>query len=102
MVQPVDRRGAVGRAVGVGRHGQCGFQRIEYGIIVAGRPPMTINQSIDWSDCPLVEIKPGVQSGAAVLLGTRMPADAIVDNFDYGLSRSEEHTSELQSPMYIV
>jgi len=50
---------------------------------------MTINQSIDWSDCPLVEIKPGVQSGAPVLLGTRMPADAIVDNFDYGLSVAE-------------
>ena len=50
---------------------------------------MTINQSIDWSDCPLVEIKPGVQSGAAVLLGTRMPADAIVDNFDYGVSVAE-------------
>jgi uncharacterized protein (DUF433 family) len=47
---------------------------------------MTMNQSIDWSECPLVEVKAGVQSGAPVLLGTRMPADAIVDNFDYGLS----------------
>lgn len=44
---------------------------------------------IDWSQCPLVEIKPGVQSGAPVLRGTRMPADAIVDNFDIGVSIAE-------------
>jgi uncharacterized protein (DUF433 family) len=43
----------------------------------------------DWSACPLVEVKPGVQSGAPVLRGTRMPVDAIVDNFDYGVSASE-------------
>jgi uncharacterized protein (DUF433 family) len=44
---------------------------------------------IDWSECPLVESKPGVQSGAPVLRGTRMPVDAIVDNFDYGVSVAE-------------
>ncbi|MFZ0704300.1 MAG: DUF433 domain-containing protein [Candidatus Korobacteraceae bacterium] len=41
---------------------------------------------IDWSECQLVESKPGVLSGAPVLSGTRMPVDAIVDNFDYGLT----------------
>ena len=46
-------------------------------------------EQIDWSECPLVEIKPGVQSGAPVLRGTRMPANAIVDNFDYGVSVAE-------------
>jgi len=46
-------------------------------------------QDIDWSGCPLVEAKPGVQSGAPVLRGTRLPASAIVDNFDYGLSVPE-------------
>jgi uncharacterized protein (DUF433 family) len=46
-------------------------------------------EKIDWSECPLVEVKPGVQSGAPVLLGTRMPVDAIVDNFDYGVSIAE-------------
>jgi uncharacterized protein (DUF433 family) len=50
---------------------------------------MTKNESVDWSECPLVEVKPGVQSGAPVLLGTRMPADAIIDNYDYGLSVDE-------------
>jgi uncharacterized protein (DUF433 family) len=60
----------------------------EYEIIVPGRPPIA-KESIDWTECPLVEVKPGVQSGAPVLLGTRMPVDAIVDNFDYGLSVAE-------------
>ena len=50
---------------------------------------MAAKGRIDWSECPLVEVKPGVQSGAPVLLGTRMPVDAIVDNFDYGVSVSE-------------
>jgi uncharacterized protein (DUF433 family) len=50
---------------------------------------MASKEKIDWSECPLVEVKPGVQSGAPVLLGTRMPADAIVDNFDYGVSVAE-------------
>ena len=43
----------------------------------------------DWSECQLVEVKPGVQSGAPVLRATRMPVSAIVDNFDYGLSVAE-------------
>jgi len=50
---------------------------------------VTIKESIDWSECPLVEVKPGVHSGAPVLLGTRMPVNAIVDNFDYGVSVAE-------------
>ncbi|HSU55845.1 MAG TPA: DUF433 domain-containing protein [Candidatus Dormibacteraeota bacterium] len=50
---------------------------------------MESKENIDWSECPLVEIKPGVQSGAPVLRGTRMPVNAIVDNFDYGVSVAE-------------
>ena len=50
---------------------------------------MATNGKIDWSDCPLVEIKPEVQSGDPVLCGTRMPANVIVDNFDYGVSVAE-------------
>jgi uncharacterized protein (DUF433 family) len=46
-------------------------------------------EQIDWTECPLVEIKPRVQSGAPVLRGTRMPVTAIVDNFDYGVSIDE-------------
>jgi uncharacterized protein (DUF433 family) len=50
---------------------------------------MAANEKIDWSQCPLVEVNPRVQSGAPVLRGTRMPVNAIVDNFDYGLRVAE-------------
>jgi len=50
---------------------------------------MATEEKIDWSQCPLVEVKPKVQSGAPVLRGTRMPVSAIVDNFDYGVSAAE-------------
>jgi uncharacterized protein (DUF433 family) len=50
---------------------------------------MGVAEQVDWSSCPLVEVKPNVQSGAPVLRGTRMPVSAIVDNSDYGLSIAE-------------
>ena len=50
---------------------------------------MGVNEQIDWSHCSLVEVNPRVQSGAPVLRGSRMPADAIVDNFDHGLTEVE-------------
>ena len=50
---------------------------------------MAPEEIIDWSQCPLVETNPRVLSGAPVLRGTRMPADAIVENFDYGLTVGE-------------
>jgi uncharacterized protein (DUF433 family) len=50
---------------------------------------MAGKEKIDWSECSLVEVKPGVHSGAPVLRGTRMPVDALVDNFDYGVSAAK-------------
>jgi uncharacterized protein (DUF433 family) len=50
---------------------------------------MAVTEKIDWSECSLVEVKPKVQSGAPVLRGTRMPVQAIVDNFAYGVSVPE-------------
>ncbi len=50
---------------------------------------MASDENIDWSECLLVESKPGVQSGAPVLRGTRMPVAAIMDNFDFGVSVAE-------------
>ena len=44
---------------------------------------------MDWSDCPLVEVKLGVQRGRPVLKGTRMPVDDIVDNWEAGISDTE-------------
>ena len=44
---------------------------------------------VDWSGCALVEVDPEIQSGTAVLRGTRVPVSAIVDNAEYGLSTRE-------------
>jgi uncharacterized protein (DUF433 family) len=38
--------------------------------------------SINWSDCPLVEVIPGKVSGAPLLKNTRLPVDAITGNYD--------------------
>ena len=51
---------------------------------------MATQDKIDWSECPLVEIKPGVQGGAPVLRGTRMPVNAIVDNFGVSVAEIAE------------
>jgi uncharacterized protein (DUF433 family) len=53
---------------------------------------------MDWSDCPLVEVKPGVQRGRPVLKGTRMPADDIVDNWEAGLD-APEIASDFRLPL---
>jgi uncharacterized protein (DUF433 family) len=50
---------------------------------------MAVAEQIDWSQCPLVEVNPKVQSGAPVLRGTRLPVSAIADNFDHGVSVAE-------------
>jgi uncharacterized protein (DUF433 family) len=59
---------------------------------------MSATDQINWSQCPLVEVKPEVQSGAPVLRGTRLPVSAIVDNFDDGLS-PEEISEQFQIPV---
>lgn len=59
---------------------------------------MSVSEQIDWSQCSLVEVNPRVQSGAPVLRGTRMPADAIVDNFNHGLTEAEI-TEQFQVPL---
>jgi uncharacterized protein (DUF433 family) len=49
--------------------------------------------SVDWSDCTLVEIIPGKVSGAPLLKNTRLPVEAITENYDAfrneGLSSDE-------------
>lgn len=62
---------------------------------------MARKETIDWSGCPLVEVIRGVQSGAPVLRGTRMPVNAIVDNFDYGLSAAEI-SEQFEVPLNLV
>jgi len=38
--------------------------------------------TIDWSQCPLVEVIPGKVSGAPLLKNTRLPVEAITGNYD--------------------
>jgi uncharacterized protein (DUF433 family) len=38
--------------------------------------------TLDWSECPLVEVIPGKVSGAPLLKNTRLPVDAITGNYD--------------------
>jgi uncharacterized protein (DUF433 family) len=38
--------------------------------------------TLDWSNCPLVEIVPGKVSGAPLLKNTRLPVEAITGNYD--------------------
>ena len=41
---------------------------------------------IDWKDCPNVEQIPGKMSGAWLVVGTRIPANAVLDNAEDGYS----------------
>jgi len=41
---------------------------------------------IDWSKCPDVERKPDTMSGQWVVRGTRVPAQAVLDNADDGFT----------------
>lgn len=44
---------------------------------------------MDWTDCPEVETVPGKVSGVPILKHSRMPADAIVQNYRSGLPPDE-------------
>ena len=46
-------------------------------------------QPIDWSQCDDVESVPGRVSGAWVIKGTRVPAQAVLDNARAGCSAEE-------------
>ncbi len=46
---------------------------------------------MDWKDCPTVEINPQKVSGAPVVKGTRVQADAIVENYESGSDVEEIH-----------
>jgi uncharacterized protein (DUF433 family) len=43
---------------------------------------MAESVDMDWSGCELVEVVPGKVSGAPLLIGTRIPVAAIIDNYE--------------------
>jgi uncharacterized protein (DUF433 family) len=54
---------------------------------------------IDWSQCEDVESVPGRVSGAWVIKGTRVPAQAVVDNARAGCSAEEIATEVFVLPI---
>ena len=56
-------------------------------------------QPIDWSQCQDVESVPGRVSGAWVIKGTRVPAQAVVDNAKAGCSAEEIATEIFELPL---
>jgi uncharacterized protein (DUF433 family) len=45
--------------------------------------------ALDWSQCPAVESVPGKVSGAWVFRGTRIPASAVFENLEDGVTIDE-------------
>jgi uncharacterized protein (DUF433 family) len=52
--------------------------------MLKGMAQLQENASIDWTDCPLVEVNPRKVSGVPILKGTRVQADSIVENYEGG------------------
>jgi len=46
-------------------------------------------EDIDWTACPDVETIPGKVSGAWLVVGTRIAADAVIDNADDGFTAEQ-------------
>jgi len=44
---------------------------------------------MDWSQCPDAERIPGKVSGAWLVVGTRIPADAVLDNAEDGFTAEQ-------------
>ena len=44
---------------------------------------------MDWKDCEAVETVPGKVSGVPIVKGSRVPADAVVENYECGESIEE-------------
>jgi uncharacterized protein (DUF433 family) len=47
------------------------------------------SQSVDWRGCPGVEFDPAKLSGAANIRGMRIPPEAVLENYNDGMSMAE-------------
>ena len=56
---------------------------------------------MDWSGCPLVESDPYKLGGVPILKGTRMQADSIVENYEWG-SPIEEIADNFEIPVETI
>ena len=56
---------------------------------------------MNWSQCNIVEVNPRKVSGVPILKGTRVQADAIVENYEGG-SEVEEIAENFAIPVAMV
>lgn len=54
---------------------------------------------MEWTECPLIETVPGKMNGAAVIKGTRVQPETIVDSFEGGNSIEEIHDNYPHLPV---
>lgn len=79
-----------GRVERLAGPGEFDASRYPAGRPVPGpRPPFRSAEDLDWSDCPFVEVIPGKVSGQPLLVGTRLPVDALLVNAEGGLPVEE-------------
>jgi len=57
---------------------------------------------MDWSGCELVEVIEGKVSGKPIVVGTRIPADVIVSNFEAGSPIEEIAKNYPGVPMNVI
>src|SRR5215831_5087211 len=75
---------------------------IRENLAVFARPErrrLMIEQEVDWSKCEDVESVPSRLSGAWVIKGTRVPAQAVVDNAKAGCTAEEIATEIFELPL---
>lgn len=48
---------------------------------------------MDWTDCDLVEVDPDKVGGQPVVKGTRVPAEVVLSDEDYGRTPEQTHAS---------
>jgi uncharacterized protein (DUF433 family) len=63
------------------------------------RRRLMTKEEVDWSKCDDVESVPGRLSGAWVIKGTRVPAQAVVDNARAGCTAEEIATEIFELPL---
>jgi uncharacterized protein (DUF433 family) len=54
---------------------------------------MKMGQAMDWSGCNLVEVDPDKVGGTPVVKGTRVPAEVVLVDEEYGRTPEQTHNS---------
>ncbi len=63
---------------------------------------MKVRKAMDWSGCDLVEIDPEKVGGTPVVKGTRVPAEVVLVDEEYGRTPEQTHTSVPTLPLATI